>query len=501
MLKYTGHPLVDVGIATITAFVDKRQPDELIESDLDEVADYITRNYVQDPLKSFLTVAFPNSGFTQPAYNKTPEKRLAYATRVLRNYRNDTPLLDDEVCVFTGKPAVDVAFGVAEKKSLPQGRAFRQHIPLLTGEDVINFHAYGDAGLPVSGEALLAIQAFPLGCAKSAGRLLAVHSDNPRLMLHFARSFLDGNRTMIGLAQEAGSKKMDEPHLRRGTLLIDTLLKANIRQQEEREDERPFSLTAYHLTNSGQGAGLDIYHLPLQIIGFLREMESADYRMQWTEIVRRAWETEPQKKRKKKDDEPFKPRRNWLYEEVLGLYDGSFLLPDKAKAFLRTYFLRQAFRYARADQGDPRAAYGLTYDMDLVSWHIITSFLRRVFHMEKERIEEIRKMGDKLADYVSSQNDRRFFREFFHQRRPSDVRTLLIRANLAHVRRGNPPIITLDPYIEVFEEGYGLERPDWWLARDLVFIRMVEQLYEQGWLGQNPDLVEETAQENENENS
>ncbi len=26
MLKYTGHPLVDVGIATITAFANKRDP-------------------------------------------------------------------------------------------------------------------------------------------------------------------------------------------------------------------------------------------------------------------------------------------------------------------------------------------------------------------------------------------------------------------------------------------------------------------------------------------
>ena len=58
MLEYTGHPLVDVGIATIIAFVDKRRPDELTEADLDEVADYITREYVRDPLKSFLTVAF-----------------------------------------------------------------------------------------------------------------------------------------------------------------------------------------------------------------------------------------------------------------------------------------------------------------------------------------------------------------------------------------------------------------------------------------------------------
>ena len=500
MLEYTGHPLVDVGIATITAFAGKRKPDQLTKEDLDAVADYITREYVQDPLKSFLTVAFPNSGFTQAAYNKTPEKRERYAARVLRNYGDDTPLLDDEVCVFTGKPAADVAFGIDEKKPLPHGRAFRQHIPLLTGENVINFHTYGDAGLPVSGEALLAFQALPLGCAKCAGRLLAVHSDNPRLMLHFARSFLVGNRTLIGLARETGSKKMDEPQYRRGTLLIDTLLKADIRQREEREDERPFSLTAYHLSNLGLGVGLNIYHLPLQIIGFLREMSSADYRVQWGRIVNRAWEVEPQQKRKKNEDNPFQPHQNWLYEDILGLYDGSFLLPEKAKTFLQTYFLPQALRYVRAGQSDPRAEYGLTSEIDLVSWNITASFLRRVYNMEKERIEEIRKMGDKLADYVSSQNDRRFFREFFHQKSPNNVRTLLIRANLEHVKRGNPPFIKLDPYIEVFEEGFGLERPDWWLARDLVFIRMVEQLHEQGWLGKNPDLVEETAQENETEN-
>ena len=497
MLEYTGHPLVDVGIATITAFADKRNPTDLTEPDLDKIADYMVPQYVQDPLKSFLTVVFPNSGFVQPKF--TLDKRLEYAKRVLRSYKEDTPLLEDAVCVFTGKPAVDVV--LKEKEDIPAGRTFRQHIPMLTGENVINFHAYGDAGLPVSGEVLLAVHALLLGCAKSGGRLLAVHSDSSRLMLHFAKSFLERNRTIIGLAREAGSKKMEEPHYQRGTLLIDTLLKADIRQREEREAERLYSLTAYHLSNSGQGVGLDIYHLPLQIIGFLREMEGADYRTRWHRIVHRAWETEPQKKRKKKDDGTFRPQQNWLYEEILQLYDGSLLLPDKAKQFLRTYFLRQALRYARAEQGDPRAEYGLKNDIDLVSWNITASFLRRVYNMERERIEEIRKMGDRLADYVSSQNDKRFFLNFFRERNPNNVRTLLISTNLQHVNRGNAPIITFDPYIEVFEEGYELAKPDWWLARDLVFIRMVEQLHEKGWLGENPDVVEETAQENETEKS
>jgi len=72
---------------------------------------------------------------------------------------------------------------------------------------------------------------------------------------------------------------------------------------------------------------------------------------------------------------------------------------------------------------------------------------------------------------------------------------VLIKANLAHVKRGNPPIITLDPYIQVFEEGDEVARMDWRLARDLVLIRMVERLYLQGWLSHNMDVIPEEPSE------
>ncbi len=42
MLKYTGHPFVDVGVATITAFAGKRRPEDLTEADLDAIAKYIS---------------------------------------------------------------------------------------------------------------------------------------------------------------------------------------------------------------------------------------------------------------------------------------------------------------------------------------------------------------------------------------------------------------------------------------------------------------------------
>lgn len=114
--------------------------------------------------------------------------------------------------------------------------------------------------------------------------------------------------------------------------------------------------------------------------------------------------------------------------------------------------------------------------------------------MDKERIEHIRTLGDRLAEYVGAQNDRRFFREFFTAQRYDYLRNALVKANLAWVGRGHPPIVTLDPYIAVFEEGDELARSDWQLARDLVLIRMVERLYEQGWLGRNVDAIPEATE-------
>jgi CRISPR-associated protein Cst1 len=482
MLKYTGHPLVDVGAATIAAFAEKTDPAQLTEVDLDRVAEYMTRQYIVNPLKSFLTVAFPNSGFTQPAFEKQPERRLAYAHQVLRAYRPDTAVLSDRLCAFSGEPA--------------HVMAYRQHIPLLTGEDTINFFAEGDSGLPVSGKVMLCLQALPLGCAKSAGRLLAVHSDNAELTFHFAQSFLEDNRRAIQLAQQEGSSKLAEPRLSMRTLLIETLLRAKRMQEDAKEDGRPFSITAYHLSNSGQDPSLSIYYLPLSLIGFLRDALTVNYQKDWQAMVQRAWEVPPQKKKGKPSDapdvanKPFEPRRNFLYEDL-------FKLPDNARQFLRTYFLRVALKWAKQDSSDPRQTYSTKDEMGLVSWKMTSLFLRRIMGMDKTRVEQIKVMADGLAAYVSGQNDRRFFRNFFTEQRYDIFRNELLKVNLAHVKRGNVPIVTLDPYIEVFEEGDEVARPDWRLARDLVLIRMIEQLHATGWLAKNSDAIPDPQPENE----
>lgn len=493
MLEYTGHPIVDVGIATIVAFANKDSPQELVDEDFENIADYMERNYTVDPLRSFLTVAFPNSGFTQPAYFNAPDKQQIYAKKVLRSFRSDTLTLE-QPGVFLGLPIVALSLDV--KDQLSPGHVFRQHVPLLTGENVINFYPYGDAGLPISGLALLAIQAFPLGSAKCAGRFLAVHSDDAEIMRYFTGKFLEGNLRSIELARAANSKKMPEPVFKYRTLLVDTLLEARVMQLENIQDDRPFSITAYHFSNSGQGPDLAIYHLPSQVILYLKDMLSAEYVAAWKQVVHRAWELPKLKRGQDAAPPDFKPSRNWLYED---LFSVAINVARSAPGFIRTYFLRDAFRFASKDPTDPRQSYSLQQETNLVSWKLVQPFLRRIMNMESERIENIRSLGDELANYVRSQNDRRFFRAFYTENRYDYLRNALIKANTEYVKRGNPPFLTLDTYISVFEEGEELARVDWRLARDLTLIRMVEQLYANGWLGTNQDAIPERTEESDKE--
>ncbi len=483
-------------MATIIAFCQKQHPEEITERDLDEVADYIEREYAIDPLRSFYSVAFTNTAwFSQPAFFKQPEKKLDYSNRLLRKARKRQNS-SGEKCVFTGKPATGIAFS----DKLPPGRAFRQHIPFLNGENIINFFPDGDSGLPVSGETILCLQAFPLGCAKCGGKLLAVHSDNTDIIFEFAKEFFSLNSRELLLAHQSNSTKMPSVPLSGKTLLINTLLKIDQRRRDEIGQNIPCSITAYHLSNSGQSNPLDtknppleIYHIPLEITDFLsclNRAENKDIKSEWDKIVQRSWWVSSKKTGKARDDkqnqtdEALKSRRNILYEDILNL-------PVGAKAFLRQYFLQIPIK--RTDENDSRIQYFVKNESGLVSWKLVELFLRKVMSMEKERIQMMKVLGESLASYINQENDRRFFMAFYSEQNYGVFRNRLINTTLAHVKHGNAPLIKFDDYITIFEDGEELGRSDWKLARDLVLIRMIEELYRLGWIGKNPDIIPTTV--------
>ena len=191
----------------------------------------------------------------------------------------------------------------------------------------------------------------------------------------------------------------------------------------------------------------------------------------------------------KKDKEPSvgdenRMRRNYLYEDL-------FRLPQDAHRFLRSYFLRIPTRNTSND--DPKRAYSLKGDASLVSWKLTELFLNKVMNVKESRIKLIREIGDQLADYVNEENDKKFFSAFYSEQGRYDVlRNALIRVNHARLSQGKPPIIRFEPFVEVFEEIDEKGRSNWRLARDLVLIRMIERLYDLGWINKHKDAIPES---------
>lgn len=471
MLQYTGHPLVDVGIATITAFAGKRNPSQVTCGDLRKSADFLRDLYESKRWNSVFSAVFTVNGYLNPTMGD--DKRRNYRDTILYAFQCQPPKVANDRCVFCGEKAVS--------------RAARQHVPLITGEGMVNFFPYGLHGLPVCGICLFAVQIFPLGSAWCAGRVLFVHSDDNVIIYEFARKFLTENRRFLSLS-EGGSFGVNYPR----TYFVALLREVETERQQASEDEKPCSITLYHLTNYGTSPDVLLYHLPSQVVSFLRQVHRAPHGQTWRQIERKAWDLFIEKAKGKgsskvetatsqPNEEPGRVR-NYLYEDL-------FELPYNAAHFVRTYFLRRAYRGYSSN--DPRCAYSLQSDLDLVSWTLTAIFLKEVMSMEASRIDTIRRVADQLASDIATSNDRPLFRGLWMSRRYGDLRRVLVQANTRRAQSGKGLLLTFDDFVTVFEFGEDSQRPDWGLARDLVLIRVIEQLHQQGWFKTHADVIGE----------
>jgi CRISPR-associated protein Cst1 len=479
MLELTGFVLPDVGILTITALVGKFDPAQVTRDDLDYAADVLEAFYSQGIGKSLAAgVVFPNSGFVQSEYDK-PQfqyKRKAWANFVLRGHQQldlepTLAALDKKEyramvvrgdqnaphCIFTGSPAYL--------------RVSRDMLPMINGRGVGNFSPMGEAGLPISDVMLLAIHALPLGCIITQGALLAIDSESSALMFAFVRENLHKNHQFIHLASQNGYEKF--PNLSSyKTRLIDVLVSAYQDAVLEGDEFRSPSLTAYHFSNNGTSARVTIYPLPSSTVSFVWTASSR-YASAWNQIIARAWTQDKPESEELQNPTPKITRRNLIYEDL-------FDLPEDARTFLRTYFLRHPLK---AFKRDPRAEYNVISEADLISWDLTALFLKGMLNMEKRRIDHIRDLGDRLAQHIQEENDRKLLRTIYAESKYFKFRLALLRAMFNY--KGRDPLVTLEGFTEVFqpfEESPGFGKQDWNLARDLLLIRIFEQLHKSGFL-------------------
>lgn len=466
LLRYTGHPFVDVGIATITAFVNRSCPEDISYDDLEYVASELKELYCRlKPLQNYLTMVFHGSGFVQPKF--TVEQKEDYAEEVLFAFRPNRPKLDNVSCTFfPEQPAVM--------------RAFRQHIPLLNGQTIGNFSARGMPGIPIGGVALLAVHALPLGCFRSehprnrrCKYLLAFHqppasndSGEAQMNRVMATRALNTNLKAIHFMRQGQDAELPTYGVHVRTRYVDELLRA--KQAIQRRRASLSNITGYHFTNCGQGPDIQIIRLDNAILDFL-ESAQQDASRAWRSVVARGWVRPKGEENADVTEDNTRTWRNSIYESL-------FNLPYNARWFI----------------GQLQAAR---------DWTLIEIFLRKVMLMEQDRIDTFRELGDRFAHYIDRYEvpSLSFYYRFARAQQYAELRQVVRSACERILKsRAEKPLITYDEFILAFEhpsDGYS----QWKLARDLIAFRMIEGLHT---LGHKVDLEEipdeeEFAEENE----
>jgi CRISPR-associated protein Cst1 len=523
LVRFTGHPLPDVGIATLCAMAGKKSPDELTIEDFDIVADELTANYFSGIMGSYLSCVFMNSEYVQPepkgpeGKKKKAKTRKEYEDRVLRAHRWP----GDEAasglrCAFSGGPGTHLVH--------------RSQIPMLTGEDVLNFFPAGRGMLPISGPYLVAIQALPMGGRRAEGKLLFSHSDDRDLMIQFAQKYVDDNRRLLNLARANGLPAISGPDLsltrEQGakdqktkfakypdakapiSLVAADLAEISLAKSSASQD--PGSVTVYVMSSSGQArppetVPLEIHPIPSQVVRFFRLVGQPPTATTWKALVRRSWreptdaqselKSETTKKRSKGGSNEPRTKvaggagrsRNDLYADFFRIFEADFTDISKAQLFLRRHLFRNA-RWRGASTHKVLAE--REEELSLVDWKLTDLFLREVIGMDGKRVEKVRDFADKLAGYIAASKDKRLFRDLVFAGRSWEVRNALTKAQRNQAKDQGNLLFGLQDYLEVFEADGAVGVSDWSLTRDLISIRLVESLHGKGFFKENPEVLE-----------
>ena len=83
--KWTNHPLLDMGIASLISFSGREGPEDLTPDDLEKFACYAEQAYFSPELASYLTVLF-TSNFINPSFST--ERKVSFVKEILRSHKN-----------------------------------------------------------------------------------------------------------------------------------------------------------------------------------------------------------------------------------------------------------------------------------------------------------------------------------------------------------------------------------------------------------------------------
>jgi CRISPR-associated protein Cst1 len=427
----TSDPFVDSGIAALCVLENKNSINEIEIDKLKDIINNISELYITDKWKKQCHgMLFPNHGkMFNPSLSKDPNKRKEKIRHYLDELLNGISQFNDYGnCIACGRRNSSRQINKSE-------------FPLLGSGSFLNCFSYATDGVNICDTCLFCTQFLPVASQKVGGRILLLHSNKFKIMKYWVHDAVRNAQNQLYLNTITGLY-VPENFTNPQNAIFELLSKIILEYEENWYEMNP-SITFYYFTNYNQNPDLEIIHFPDDVFRFLAQIKTSHFFNEWKTVVRKGYIYV--KKEDMDQEEKYKNKRNQVYLHLL-----------KNENILR-YFID--FKEKKI----------------LGPWGLVELYLMEVRKMEKERIEAIKKLGDKISEYIEKTDDTKRINQLETAKNYTSLRNIFRFIERKMISVGyEEPLFTFDEYVNLlFPEG------SWWKETlDLLLFRIYENLHQ-----------------------
>lgn len=433
--EFVGDPIVDSGLLAIELLVNKKIND-CSKEELKKISDELIELYLTLAWSKDILSIFPNSTYVQYAKNYDREGKSKEFLYELIDGLNKSEN-DGDYCIFCGKSAYK------RKDDKP---FVKTQIPLVGSSDFTNFSPSFKNGIEICAKCALAVQFAPILFYKTGGKPSCISCNNIEIMKRFGEEcieYITRNKLLNGYKSKDVSGIFDESFKSTQNALFHLAYKTSTKYKKLGLLKQNEEIVIYRIDNYNQSpAGVTIHKIPNNIFRFvINVMTSPQYKKNWYDLLSKHYA----KSDTKSDSPVWKISYNRIHDSLL-----------------KNETILWAFR----DDIEKKPT---------LPWIIVEYYMELVRNMNKQRIEGIKNLADKIAICIEESKNKKRINDIISARDLPTFRNQLRLVFRDWQKLGKEqPMITYEEYISIIiPEDYS----NWKEVQDLIIIRLYEKLH------------------------
>jgi CRISPR-associated protein Cst1 len=432
---FTGDPFVDAGIIAIELVTGKSWS-TITDTEFKKAADDLISLYLTPAWSRDLQSLFPNSKFINVSIKNKEKDSREFLYDLISGLNPSADVID--YCIFCGNPA----------HTKNDGKAFvKSQIPLVGSGDFTNFFPSFNSGIGICARCALAIQFAPLASYRAGGKPCIVSCNNPDVTKELGREalhFINEQRVLGAYQSKENSGIFDEKIRSPQNALFHLAYKITRKYRNKGITGENEEITLYRIDNYNQNPdGVKIFNLPNNIFRFVALiMSSPQYKSLWFSVLARHY---PTPKKEFENLPVWKTSFNPIHDHLMKNQSILWAFKDDEKRTPTLPFI------------------------------VVEKYMELVRGMNKQRIEKIKKLADRIAECIEKSGDKKRVNALQSAKDLVSFRNQLRLIFKDWQKQGHDaPLITLDDYVDVVIPG---DYAGWTEVRDLIVIRLYEKLH------------------------